>query len=216
MKIVQPIPISAAEIFETNVVWKERIMTWPFQNQCCRRCCWREFPPSSWAHFFTGLTHKQHLLHSSYSPAVTLTHLKLVFLLVFVLTHKTTPLCIIRRRDQTLKASLAPSEISSTAPWPEPPRPAMSVSAAASLLQFSDWSQYSSAALAKKLEGPEIAPTSRPGKPRRQAQLNLKEMGRARIPKSHDFSSTVVAAEDLLLELYGLSRFSARPPSGYS
>ncbi|KKY29473.1 hypothetical protein UCDDA912_g10601 [Diaporthe ampelina] len=85
----------------------------------------------------------------------------------------------------------------------------MSVSAAASLLKFSDWSQYPSAQLAKKLEGLGVAP--RPGKPRRQAQLNLWEMGRAWIPSSPDPPlTTAAAAEDRLVQLYGLRASEAR------
>lgn len=76
-----------------------------------------------------------------------------------------------------------------------------SPAAAASLLRLSDWSHYTSAQLGKKLEGLGIAP--RAGKPRRQAQLNLREMGRGLVPSSPDSASTAADAEGRLAELYG-------------
>lgn len=78
----------------------------------------------------------------------------------------------------------------------------MSVSASASLLKFSDWSKYTSAELAKKLEV--LGTTPRPGKRGRQAQLNVWEIGWSWVSKSREPFSTASAAEDRLIELYGL------------
>lgn len=90
----------------------------------------------------------------------------------------------------------------------------MSVQVAASALKFSDWSRYTSAQLAKRLKSLGIAPGR--GKPRRQAQLNLWEMGGAWIPNCRDSSLTVTsaaaaaAAENRLVELYRLRISEAR------
>lgn len=85
-------------------------------------------------------------------------------------------------------ASLAPTDTSSTTP-----KSATSVSAAASLVTFSDWGRHTSAQLAKKLEGLGIGP--KPENPRRQAQLNLWEMGRALVPSSPDSALIAVNTE---------------------
>lgn len=69
-------------------------------------------------------------------------------------------------------------------------------------MTFSDWGRHTSAQLAKKLEGLGIGP--KPEKPRRQAQLNLWEMGRALVPSSPDSASTAANTEGRLVELYGL------------
>lgn len=89
----------------------------------------------------------------------------------------------------------------------------MSVQVATSALEFSDWSRYTSAQLAKRLKSLGIAPGR--GKPRRQAQLNLWEMGGAWIPNCRESSLTVTsaaaaAAEDRLVELYRLRISEAR------
>lgn len=84
----------------------------------------------------------------------------------------------------------------------------MSVLAAASLITFTDWASFTSAQLAKKLGDLNVAP--KPGKLRRQAQLNVWETTSARLSPLQTagdlcwyatglLSST---AEDRLVELF--------------
>ncbi|KKY29294.1 hypothetical protein UCDDA912_g10782 [Diaporthe ampelina] len=79
----------------------------------------------------------------------------------------------------------------------------MSVSAAASLLTFTDWGKLTSAQLERKLAG--LGIEARPGKQRRMAQLNLWETSGALSPGPRSS-----AAEDRLVELHSMRAWEGR------